>query len=177
MRLALTIFGAALALTSARDPYASLPASLRTVVVRRGCKPPQRRDADSAAVALGAFFMPPARTQQRDWAIVCIHGTEREILVFRGGQPAPTALTLWAQRVHVAIDSGTEICDGSIARVSGADIASQIGAGQLTTGEDSLTTAERGAPAHDGIVDGDCDGVSVVHYWTGRRWVLLPGSD
>jgi len=33
-----------------------------------------------------------------------------------------------------------------------------------------------GAHLHDGIFDGDCEGVSVIHYWTGRRWVILPGD-
>jgi hypothetical protein len=115
--------------------------------------------------------------EERDWAAVCIRGSVREILVFRAGHRTPTVLDLWAQRAHIAVDSGTEVCDGSITTVSERDIASQISAGQLAKDEDTLTTAERRAPRHDGIVDGDCDGVSVVHYWTGRRWVLLPGSD
>ena len=41
----------------------------------------------------------------------------------------------------------------------------------------ALDAPERRAPAHDRNLDGDCEGVSVIHYWTGRRWVILPGSD
>jgi len=41
----------------------------------------------------------------------------------------------------------------------------------------ALDATEPRAAAHDGILDRDCEGVSVIHYWTGRRWVILPGSD
>ena len=40
------------------------------------------------------------------------------------------------------------------------------------------TRGERGTPVHDGILQGEhSDGASSIFYWTGRRWVELPGGD
>jgi hypothetical protein len=41
---------------------------------------------------------------------------------------------------------------------------------------DSLFEVERRTPRHDGIEDQDCEGVSAIHYWSGRRWIMLPGA-
>lgn len=40
-----------------------------------------------------------------------------------------------------------------------------------------LSAAERAAPLHEAIGEGDCEGLSQLLYWTGTRWVRLPGAD
>jgi hypothetical protein len=161
------------------DPYASLPAAIRDVVVRRGCHAPHRPDADSVTVVSGSFFQARGnKGASRDLAVMCMRKTKNEILVFRDKrEKSLTALELWSGTSTIPGDSGETACDGAIGLVRAAEIADDVEAGALAIGDDSLDLAERRTPPHDGIVDGDCDGVSIVHYWTGRRWVSLPGGD
>jgi hypothetical protein len=161
------------------DPYAPLPSAIHQAVLRRGCRPPRRSDADSMAVARGHFLAPPRRgARPNDWAVACMRDTAHEVLIFHDGQASPSrVLALWARPANIPNDSGgVELCEGAISRVEPEILAPIVRNGSLAdTG--TLDATERRAPAHDGILDGDCEGVSVIHYWTGRRWVILPGSD
>ena len=155
-----------------------LPSALRDVVARRGCRPPRRSDAEAFAVARGFFFASArARTVPNDWAVLCVRSDSAAILVFRNGASTPDSLPQWARSSPVADDSsGVQLCEGAIARAKPPLLASIVRSGTLAD-SGSLSSTERRAPAHDGIIDGDCEGVSVVHYWTGGRWVILPGSE
>lgn len=160
------------------DPYRVLPSAVRADVAQRGCRPPRRSDADAFAVARGFFVAAArARTLPNDWAVLCVRGDSAEILVFRGGKSAPDSLAQWARPSRIPDDSGAvQLCEGAIARLRPTVLASIVRDGTLAD-SGSLSTTERRAPVHDGIVDGDCEGVSVIHYWTGTRWVILPESD
>lgn len=159
------------------DPYRALPTAIRTIVAQRGCRPPRRSDADAFAVARGFFFASPHSGAPNDWAVLCVRDDSAEILVFRDKKAAPELLPQWARPSRTPDDSGdAPVCEGAIARLTPPLLASIVRNGTLADGG-SLTAAERHAPPHDGIVDGDCEGVAVIHYWTGSRWVILPGSD
>jgi hypothetical protein len=109
--------------------------------------------------------------------VLCVRDDSAEILVFRDKKAAPELLPQWARPSRTPDDSGdAPVCEGAIARLTPPLLASIVRNGTLADGG-SLTAAERHAPPHDGIVDGDCEGVAVIHYWTGSRWVILPGSD
>lgn len=160
------------------DPYRALPAVIRATVGQRGCRPPRRSDADAFAVARGFFFASPhSGVAPNDWAVLCVRDDSAQILVFRDKKPAPESLPQWARPSRIPDDSGdAQVCEGAIARLTPALLASIVRNGTLAD-SGSLTAAERHAPTHDGIVDGDCEGVAVIHYWTGSRWVILPESD
>jgi hypothetical protein len=161
------------------DPYATLPAAIRDVVRRRGCRPPRVPDVDSSTVAAGWFFTPRTKdSEPPDLAVACMRKAKNEILIFKGRrEKAMTVLGMWATTMSIPSDSTEMACDGSISQVEASVIEAEVRDGVLALGDDSLDVEERRAPAHDGILDGDCDGVSIVHYWTGRRWVALPGGD
>lgn len=158
---------------SSADPYSSLPSAIRTLVTRRGCRAPKfGSEGDVMSVARGSFFAPQGSSGEgRDFAVACIRKGKNEVLVFKNGNEQ--MLTV------LGFFGGTmEACgDGSVSLVEAKDIEAEVRVGTIAIGDDSLDVAERQAPVHDGIVDGDCDGLSIVHYWTGRRWVALPGAD
>lgn len=160
------------------DPYRVLPSTIRATVTQRGCRPPRRSDADAFAVARGFFFASPrSGLAPNDWAVLCVRADSAEILVFRDKQIAPAALPQWARTSRIPDDSGSvQLCEGAIARLTPPLLASIVRNGTLAD-SGNLSATERRAPTHDGIVDGDCEGVAVIHYWTGSRWVILPGSD
>jgi hypothetical protein len=160
------------------DPYRALPSTIRATVTQRGCRPPRRSDADAFAVARGFFFASPrSSVAPNDWAVLCVRSDSAEILVFRDKQTVPEALPQWARTSRIPDDSGSvQLCEGAIARLTPPLLSSIVRNGTLAD-SGSLNAAERRAPTHDGIVDGDCEGVAVIHYWIGSRWVILPGSD
>jgi hypothetical protein len=161
-----------------RDPYRLLPENIHATVAQRGCRPPRRSDADAFAVARGFFFAAPRRGRgPNDWAVLCVRDDSAEILVFRDGKSRPESLPQWARPSRVPDDSGgVQLCEGAISRLTRPLLGSIVRSGMLAD-RGSLSPTERRAPTHDGIVDGDCEGVAVIHYWTGSRWVILPGSD
>ena len=161
-----------------RDPYRILPGALRDVVGQRGCRPPRRSDAETFAVARGFFFASRrGRMIPNDWAVLCVRADSGALFVFRNGSSTPDSLPQWARPSRVEDDSsGAQLCEGAIARAKPPLLASVVRNGTLAD-SGSLSSTERRAPTHDGIIDGDCEGVSIVHYWTGGRWVILPGSD
>lgn len=64
-------------------------------------------------------------------------------------------------------------------RVAATFLTESVAHGEylLDFSTDSLTAAERATPVHDGIGSGDCEGLSNIYYWTGKRWVRFPGGD
>jgi hypothetical protein len=160
---------------------ASLPAAVRDTLVHRACLVPQFR-GDTTANVVQADFYGDGGTA---WAVWCVdrNGENSRLFVFRRDSapveiPQAGSPTDAGARIH-AYDpsiSGQEYgCIASISRLNvGKDwktIAIDV------TGPDALSAAERAMRPHDGILDSDCDGTSNIHYWTGKRWILLAGMD
>lgn len=160
------------------DPYTALSAPVRAELERRGCRAPQRRDADRSTVATGVLFDVARRAAPQDVAVACMHDSTRVLLVFRGESAMVAAeLSLWSTPMRLPTDSGmVETCEGGIWLVGAKEMLPLVRNGQRAD-DGRLDARERRAAIHDGVLDGDCDGLSVIHYWTGRRWVILPGTD
>jgi hypothetical protein len=107
------------------------------------------------------------------------------ILVFPHAGGAPEALTNVGGSVDVDAlpnpdnHGAVNGCPPSIFRVAANFLAAGVAEGAILgdASMDTLSAGERKTPAHDGLGNGDCEGTSNVHYWTGRRWVLFPGGD
>ena len=54
--------------------------------------------------------------------------------------------------------------EGASSRIEPEILAPIVGNGSLAD-VGAVDVTERRAPAHDRILDGDCEGVSVIHYW------------
>jgi hypothetical protein len=160
------------------DRIAILPAPIRDTLVARKCRVPQYVGDTTSNVARGSFFGP----SQMGWAVWCEVGGRSRILVFRDGVAGPDELHVAAAELpdnDPRPDASGFYCVGGVSPVAGEHLEAIVRHGQLAeVGEDAkLTAEERAAPLHDGIIDGGCDGASNVHYWTGKRWVRLPGGD
>ena len=157
-----------------------LPQSVRDSLTKRDCRVPQLVTDDSRNVLRGNFM----GTGRDTWAIWCVDasGDRPRILLFRDGTapPLPELETTASGSAHIkpydptAYRSQRYGCFGSIFRAS---VAADWASDAILEEGGPLTDAEKKMPPHDGIVDGDCDGTSNVHYWTGKRWILLPGGD
>lgn len=160
-----------------------LPQTIRDTLTVRGCTVMQRRGELTDNVLRGAFF----GVEEGDWAVLCVRKGDATILVFpraggavaeletvTGAVPDPSALPYLGESNPYRYG-----CETGIMRTPASALRQDVAAGDLT-GElpgGSLSTEERRAPVHDGILSGDCEGLSNIYYWTGRRWVLFAGGD
>ena len=159
-----------------------LPMAVRDTLERRGCLIPQDRGDSTRNTAQGAFFEPGGN----DWAVLCARGDTGQLLVFRGGAGAPAAAlpTILAGVPNLSrlpnpfAETGGYGCLGSIYHEGPQSARKWVVTGVTAELEHTeLTAEERRMPVHDAIGDGDCEGLSNLHYWTGKRWVRLPGAD
>lgn len=161
---------------------ASLPLSARDHLEARGCRVPQYAGDTASNVIRGNFF----GTGDVAVGVWCVGSNLSKIFVFReridgvaaeldvAMAGAPTIPARFNPNAPPGQGYG---CIGTIATVPAIDIAPRIRAGKTAGGaEDTLTTMERATRPHDGILDGECNGAATIHYWTGARWVLLPGG-
>jgi hypothetical protein len=167
-----------------RDPdsLSALPAGIRDTLRQRGCRIPQYVGDTTSSIDRGNLL----GTGGRDWAIWCATTTRSRILVFRDGDLALVGdLATVAARPPAPdvkydphADGHGYGCIGGVNLIAGRYIESIVRDGTLARVDGSkLTPEERQDPVRDGILDGECDGASNIHYWTGKRWVLLPGGD
>ena len=158
-----------------------MPAGLQTALTLRGClvpEPPAGLPRDSAGTAMLAGTIARAALlgpRSREWVVVCAHGEEREMLVYPDSV-TPTREPVAVRRFFFR-DEGDDGCEAWFRVVGPTYTAERLADGILSDVDATLTAAERAQPPHDGLVDDACDGASVIHYWTGTRWVLLPGAD
>lgn len=165
-----------------RDPsaLAQLPPTMRDTLAARGCRIPQWEGDTTANVLRGDFF-----GQGRNaWAIWCVDadgGTPR-ILVFHDGsvssvgdlEGSPTSSGAHMHAYDAKAYAGQRY--GCIPDITVFAVSSAMLSGIDATG-DTISLADQQMKPHDGILDGDCEGTSNIHYWTGRRWILLAGGD
>jgi hypothetical protein len=182
-RAHLDVSGATRPVFTAPAMLTQLPQSVRDSLAARRCTVMQSRGELTDNVLRGAFF----GVEEGDWAVLCVRHGDATILVFpaaggaiaeletvTGEVPDPTALP----RVD-ASDPFVYGCVTVIMRTPASALKQDVEAGDITgsmTGG-ALSSQERRAPVHDGILSGDCEGVSNIYYWTGRRWVLFAGGD
>jgi hypothetical protein len=154
------------------DAFPELPAPIRTALRRRGCTIPQPApvqtsgDGPRANVIRGDFFAPG----QPAWAVLCSVAGSSSILVFRGGSgAAPAELAKYEDRIYLQdFGTGKAGYDRQIRPVNRKFIVERYRA--------------YGGPKppsidHQGIDDKMLEKVSVVHYWYGKQWLELTGSD
>ncbi len=156
-----------------------VPESVRDGLAKRECRVPYLSSGpDTVNVFRGDFL----GTGSKDtWAIWCITPDTSIVLFFRDGIAAPVN--------EFAVDAGfprqpTYDPDpqggrghyGCVGRLHATETSRKY-LNESFVGGDSLTDAERKAPPHDGIEDMSCEGASGIHYWTGRKWVMLPGQN
>jgi hypothetical protein len=166
---------------TAPSSLTQLPQIVRDTLTTRGCTVLQYEGDLTANVVRGAFF----GSEDGDWAVLCVVRRDARILVFprAGGATAELAIVTGAvPDLNARPTPGAILpygCATAINRVPASALASAVAAGGIT-GEytqDSLSAGERRSPAHDGINNGDCEGVSNVYYWTGRRWIQFAGGN
>jgi hypothetical protein len=161
-----------------------LPRAIRDTLTARGCRVLQRFRESTDNVLRGAFF----GDEDGDWAILCVTSrtTDGIILAFprAGGSPSELpqiggAIPDVERLPDLTSPSQVFGCSPGIHRAEPDALRKLVSDGlilaEVTT--DSLTKAERAQRVHDGIVNSDCDGVSNVYYWSGKRWVRFPGAD
>ena len=160
------------------DRLTMLPAQIRDTLAARRCRVPQYVGDDTSNVVRGTFYGPV----QMGWAVWCEFRWRSRILVFRDGAAAPDELPIAAAELpgdDPKPDSTGVYCVGGVSLTPAGVLGTIVNHGKLAdVDEDAkLSDEERAAPVHDGILDGGCDGASNIHYWTGSRWVRLPGGD
>ena len=166
------------------DPTAvsTLPRPVRDTLLRRGCRIPQDARNSNDNIIHGSYL----GADSEDWAVFCASGDTGQILVFRNAAGSPILLPSFVVRVPqlgklpdpFEAPSLRFGCPGAIFTVGADGMRPVVRAGTLSDPDDGkLTAEERAASVHDGIGDGDCEGLSLLHYWTGTRWVVLPGAD
>jgi hypothetical protein len=160
-----------------------VPEAIRDTLKARGCRVLQSRGQSSDNALHGALF----GTGGDDWVFLCAtRSADAVILVFPGVGGTPTDLP----NIGGAIpdvdalpepDNAGRIygCAPRTGLVPAEMMKLLVHTGRLVTevGVDTLSASERRLTVHDGIVSSDCEGVSNVHYWTGRRWVRFAGAD
>ena len=159
-----------------------LPSPVRDTLGARGCSVLQRRGRTTDNVVRGAFY----DDSGGDWAVLCARRSDGTILVFssRGGSPAELVNVGGRIPDVNALPKPDDYfiygCAPSIDLVHSSGRRRPLPGGEVMIDDDStdtLTKAERLHLANDGINSADCEGVSNVYYWTGRRWVRFPGAD
>lgn len=144
-----------------------VPRAVAEELTRRGCTIPQEAfSKERTNVIHGAF----ARPGQTDWAVLCsIRGTS-SILVFWNGSPdKPGELAAAKDRNYIqGMENGRLVFSRGIGPVGGAFILEHFRA--------------YGGPTpppidHEGIDDAFLGKASVVHYFSGGRWLELTGAD
>jgi hypothetical protein len=142
--------------------FGDLAEPVRADLVRRGCTVPQpflaRRDPQN--VIRGRFFSPAST----DVAVLCSIAGTSSILVYRDGAP-PAA----AELSRLADATFLQVVDGS--RVGFSRGLSVAAAARIRSKAPTI------AADHDGIEDAFIEKGSSIWYWSGGRWVQLPGAD
>jgi hypothetical protein len=162
---------------TAPDSIAMFPAELRDTLRRRGCRVPQLAPNDSTNIARGSFYAP----KDTDWAVFCAWPDSGRIFVFRNGAGAPEVFGSINVRAPdldrlpdpFPMDGGPFGCTGAIFTESATGGWLSKG---LRAAAGQLRGAERAAPLHDAIGDAACESQSSFFYWTGVRWIQLPGE-
>jgi len=148
--------------------FPDLPAPVRADLERRGCTVPQPfvRRSSPQNVVRGRFLSPVSR----DIAVLCSKTKRSAILVYRGGT-APAAAAL------------ADLPDANFLQV--VDGAGAIGFSRALSAATPQRITHHGArepPAalstdHDGIEDAFLEKSSSIWYWSGGKWLELPGAD
>jgi hypothetical protein len=162
-----------------------LPSEVRRQLDQKGCQVPLFRGGDSstAMATRGAFYAVGPRT---DWVVACSRAKDTR---------RSTTIFAFAQANAFKADSVDSIGFDGFEQFSGNEdeprkpryFDVQISLGKMpkgTLGEefksgptmgDEFTPWERRQPLHDAIqLDA---GASMFYYWTGKRWLTLPGAD
>jgi hypothetical protein len=165
----------------------NLPSAVRRELEQRGCLVPLYREGapETVLAVRGAFY---AAGLRNDWAIACSRegaaGRRTTILAF--------AESRGFQADSVAFGSRDSFGE-SMPREDDEEppkpryFSFEISLGEMPNGTlddelksetaftDRFTPWERRQPLHDGISFEA--GASMSYYWTGKRWVTLPGAD
>jgi hypothetical protein len=165
-----------------------VPELVRTKLGARHCLIPigEQGDEGRPSVIRGAFY----RTRDPgDWAILCSRPANGEarrstLIVFgesNGWRADSVGVTMPDHPFPVfsAEDSSRTDhgLDWSIA-VAGVALIPRALRECPQRMPECPTHDERRAAMHDGILQGErSDGATTIFYWTGRRWVELPGGD
>ena len=156
----------------------TLPAEVRDTLTQRGCHVPQDPPRANGNVAYGSFFTP----NSKDWAVFCVWSDSGRIFVFRDGAGAPAAVlgpiyVVAPDTLHLPdpfpMAGGPFGCTGAIFAEPAVGRWVSKGVREMAG---ALTADERVASLHDAIGDAACEKLSGFHYWTGKRWIELPGE-
>jgi tetratricopeptide (TPR) repeat protein len=147
--------------------FVELPAGVRTVLERRGCRVPQPLDvAKPANVIRGRFF----DSAQTGWAVLCSDGTASAILVFRDDADShPEELGKAEDRNYVQGMGGD--------RIGYSRMLSAVGEKFIMEHYRAYGGPKPSPIDHEGIDDAFLEKASVVHYRHGGKWLQLTGSD
>jgi hypothetical protein len=148
--------------------FVDLSPQIRQSLERRGCVVPQSYSSTTPHNVIRGRF---TSRIELDIAVLCSRNGVSSILVFRGGSAA--TVTELAERPD-------------------ADFLQVVSPGGLVGYSRALATADTDyirahqrrqegstvpLPDHDGINDIFVEKASVVWYWSGERWLQLPGAD
>jgi hypothetical protein len=146
--------------------FRNLPSAVRTELEHRGCTIPQPSGAGQPRNAVSGSFITAGQT---DWAVLCSRDKRSTILVFRSGTSD-----------HV--DQLAEEPDLQHLQVISRD--NKIGYSRMLTAVNPQSLRSRAIKHsalksidHDGIEDAFIEKASLIWYWSGVKWVKVPGAD
>src|SRR4029453_7667324 len=146
--------------------FAGLPMAIRRDLERRGCTIPQPFTARRPSNVISGRFTSPSRT---DWAVLCSISQVSSILVFRGGSA-------------LAAEEFARHSDSTFLQVVGSGDTVGYSRTIVTANAEYIRAHARGdvrmpRVTHEGINDLFIEKGSSVWYWSGGRWLELPGAD
>ncbi len=145
--------------------FPSLPTAIRQDLEKRKCTIPQAHTARRPGNVISGRFTSVAQT---DWAVLCSIKRASSILVFRGGSV-------------VSVEELASHSDLTFLQVVGPGVVGYSREIVAATAE-YIRAHGRGDArlprvTHEGINDLFVEKGSSVWYWSGGRWLELPGAD
>jgi hypothetical protein len=145
--------------------FPNMPAPVRVELESRGCTIPQPAGADHPQNAVSGSFISAGHT---DWAVLCSRNKRSAILIFQTGKADD-------------VDELGDASDMNYLQVVSGD--NKIGYSRLIRSLSPISLRNRvtkGAGVtveHDGIEDVFIEKGSTISYWSGAKWIKLPGGD
>jgi hypothetical protein len=146
--------------------FPSLPMPIRRDLERRGCTIPQPLTARRPSNVISGHFTSPDKA---DWAVLCSISQASSILVFPGGSV-------------LAAEELARHSDSAFLQVVGPYDSVGYSRAIVTANAEYIRAHARGdgrvaRVTHEGINDRFVEKGSSVWYWSGGRWLELPGAD
>lgn len=146
---------------------------VRAELTRRECSVPYA--GTELTILRGAFY---AVGPKNDWAVRCsrMRGDERESVLYVFGAGRAQVDSIEAKVFDTPAYRGGEQWPHGVAMLySGFHVVDGARVQQYVRASDALPEERRRGAVTDAIMRGDIDGAGEIHYWDGRRFVVIGG--